>query len=101
MQVIDYQEVHEGLYKWHDITLPKDEWASFLGRHTLSDDNAHINFIGFTAIIREQLKLFCQRRLGNFIKSVQEDSGQEAMKMFASKVFKSLSVCVFVSIYLI
>ena len=39
-----------------------------------------IDFMGFASIMREQLKLFCQRRLGNFIASVQHDNGQVRKK---------------------
>jgi hypothetical protein len=36
--------------------------------------------------MREQLKFFCHRRLGELISSAQEDSQQEAMKLFVFKL---------------
>ena len=55
------------------------------GRLTKEKHGA-IDFVTFAAVMREQLKLFCLRRLGNFIASVQDESGQEAIKMFSTKL---------------
>ena len=34
-----------------------------------------MDFVAFAGMMREQLKLFCQRRMGNFIASAQIESG--------------------------
>ena len=100
--VITYQEMYEGLYKLKyepPIALPLQEYELITQDCTVNGD---LSFSGFSAVLREQLKLFCQetipkgccmvryntdfrmltfenilqRRLGNFIASVQDDSQQ-------------------------
>ena len=102
--VITYQEMYEGLHKLEyqpPIALPLQEYELITGGGMVDGDGC-LSFSAFSAVLREQLKLFCQetipkgccmvryntdfrmltfenilqRRLGNFIASVQDDSQQ-------------------------
>ena len=67
-KTINYQELYEGLYKLKfkpPITLSKQEF-DFISRD-YTQSTGGVDFIGFSSIMREQIKLFVQRRLGNFI----------------------------------
>ena len=88
-QVIDYQEVHEGLYKLNyspPIKLSLEEYENITKGHILENDNSHalaLDLIGFSTVMRNEMKLFCQRRLGNLIKY---NDGKNAIQMFAFKL---------------
>jgi voltage-gated sodium channel len=89
-QVIDFQELFEGLHKMSftpPIKLTLKEYEHIAGNHLLSNyASPMIDFRAFSSIVREQLKIYCQRRLGELISSVQEDSQQEAIHLFAFKL---------------
>ena len=85
--LITYQELYEGLYKMGfqpPIRLSVEEYENLTHGKCVGQDNLDIE--GFSLVMREQLHRLCQRRLGNFIENVHAESGQDAMKMFASKL---------------
>ena len=88
---LDFQELHEGLHKLSfkdtpPIKLTLKQYEHIAGNFFLSPGNKTIDFRAFCSIMREQLKIFCNRRLGEFISTVQGDSEQEAMKLFVFKL---------------
>ena len=87
--LITFQELYEGLHKMGfkpPIKLTLEEYDSITHDQKLCVGEGHLDLEGFCAVMREQLKHLCSRRLGNFIDNVREESGQEAMKMFSSKL---------------
>jgi Ca2+-binding EF-hand superfamily protein len=61
--VITYQEMYEGLYKLKyepPIALPLQEYELITQDCTVNGD---LSFSGFSAVLREQLRLFCQETI--------------------------------------
>ena len=86
---LDFQEMFEGLHKLSftpPIRLTVEHYEYIADSFFPSKGHKTINFRGFSAIMRSQLKFFAQRRLGELIESVQKDSQQEAIKLFAFKM---------------
>jgi voltage-gated sodium channel len=88
-QIIDFQEFYEGLHKLSftpQIKLTLREYEHIAGGHFVSKDCPSIDFRAFSSIVREQLKFYVQRRIGDLIGSVMDDNRQEALKLFAFKL---------------
>ena len=90
-KIIDFQELYMGLHKMSfnpPIKLTLKEYEHIVGDHFVSKDASSpmIDFQAFLSIAREQLKIYCLRRLGELILSVQEDSQQDAIHLFAFKL---------------
>jgi Ca2+-binding EF-hand superfamily protein len=76
-KIIDFQEIYEGLHK---LSFTPPIKLTFEEYEHIAKEHETIDFRAFSSIMREQLKSYCQRRLGELISSVQNDNQQEVHK---------------------